>query len=426
MGLRQYMINRMVKKIRKNWGKSDAKRDEGLTTPKEVVRCDNLSYGPYGEWNLLDLYYTKDVTACQPTIINVHGVAWVYGSKEVYQYYCMELARRGFTVVNCNYRLAPENSYPAPLEDINQVLCFVKEHGEEYFADTENLFVVGDSAGAQLASQYLTIYSNPEYAALFNFALPEVTIRACALNCGLYDMKACALEGENNALAAYMGLEVMKRILAGKEIPESLHTVEYMTADFPPAFVMTSYHDSMKRYAEPFYQYLLKLGVSCELKEYGSKEQKEIAHVFHINCKLKEAKQCNDDECAFFRKYIRNREEENVEVTTLKQVTLEVAKQEVLPTELTYTITNHSEKDLNYGRDYCLQTEKDGKWYQVVPGQEVAITLELLWVPAGSVQKDKVNWEYFYGELKPGHYRIIKPVSDGEKRHMLAGEFMIP
>ncbi len=426
MSLKQFMINRMVKKIRKSWGKSDAKRDEGLVTPEDVIRHDNLSYGPYGEWNLLDIYYTKGITVCQPTIVNVHGGAWVYGSKEVYQYYCMELARRGFTVVNCNYRLAPENRYPDALEDINQVLRFLKEQGEAYFVDTENLFMVGDSAGAQLASQYLTIYSNPEYAELFAFDVPEVSIRACALNCGLYDMKACALAGKNNVLAAYVGMEVMKRILVGKEVPESLHTVEYMTGDFPPAFVMTAYHDSMKVHAEPFYQYLKKLGVDCELKEYGSKEQKEIAHVFHVNCKLPEAKLCNDEECEFFRKYIvAGCEEENMEVNTLQQVTLEINQEDVLATELAYTITNHSQKDLNYGRDYFLQVEKSGNWYQVVPAQEVAITLELLWVPAGSVQKDKINWEYFYGELKPGHYRLIKPVSDGEKRHLLSGEFVI-
>ena len=74
----------------------------------------------------------------------------------------MRLAQRGFTFVNFNYRLAPEYKYPTALEDINQVFLFIRDHAEEYAIDTNNIFVVGDSAGAQLATQYLIICTNPE------------------------------------------------------------------------------------------------------------------------------------------------------------------------------------------------------------------------------------------------------------------------
>lgn len=53
------------------------------------------------------------------------------------------------------------------------------------------------------------------------------------------------------------------------------------------------------------YQHLQELGVDSELKIYGSKEQEEIAHVFHVNCKLEEAVACNDAECNFFKRYIK-------------------------------------------------------------------------------------------------------------------------
>ena len=92
------MISEVVKDIRINWKISDDKRDEGLTTPEDIIRFDNISYGPIGDANLLDIYHQKKVTKPQKTIISIHGGGWVYGSKEQYQFYGMRLAQRGFTL----------------------------------------------------------------------------------------------------------------------------------------------------------------------------------------------------------------------------------------------------------------------------------------------------------------------------------------
>lgn len=293
------MLSKIVTDIRTNWAISDRERDEGLTTPEDIARYDDISYGSYGEWNLLDIYHKKDVKACQPTIVNIHGGGWVYGNKEIYQYYCMSLSQRGFTVVNFNYRLAPENKYPAALQDINRVFWFLKEHGKEYYVDTENLFVVGDSAGGQLASQYLTILTNPEFAKLFAFQTPDVRVRAAALNCGVYDTRNYIATGADEYLLEYVDKEKLS-----EDMLEGLDTIKYMTSDFPPAFVMSAYYDFAVANAEPMYRHLQSLSVPCELKIYGSKEQEEIAHVFHVNIKLPEAEKCNDEECAFFRRFV--------------------------------------------------------------------------------------------------------------------------
>ena len=55
----------------------------------------------------------------------------------------------------------------------------------------------------------------------------------------------------------------------------------------------------------------------------------------------------------------------------------------------------------------------------------MAITLELLWVPAGGKDTQRIVWEPFYGALPMGHYRIIKPVTDDRQRYLLAGEFTV-
>ncbi|MDD4368951.1 MAG: hypothetical protein PHP39_08450, partial [Oscillospiraceae bacterium] len=79
------------KKTRAEWLAGDTRRDAGLSTPAEIKRLDDLSYGPHGRFNLLDVYYTRETAGLLPVIINVHGGGYFYGSKEIYQYYCMDL-----------------------------------------------------------------------------------------------------------------------------------------------------------------------------------------------------------------------------------------------------------------------------------------------------------------------------------------------
>lgn len=94
--------------IREQFGKGDAIRDAGNTTPADVERHDNILYGSDPKWQILDVYRPKNHAGKLPVIISYHGGGWVYGTKEVYQWYCMSLAQRGFAVINYTYRLAPE------------------------------------------------------------------------------------------------------------------------------------------------------------------------------------------------------------------------------------------------------------------------------------------------------------------------------
>ncbi|MGB4661825.1 MAG: alpha/beta hydrolase, partial [Mobilitalea sp.] len=112
-------------KLRKEFGEGDAKRDAGLCTPEDIERVNNIQYGPDSVWNVLDVYRPKAESGKLPVIVIVHGGGWVYGDKEVYQFYGMNLAQRGFAVVNFSYRLAPEAKYPAPLEDTNLVITWM-------------------------------------------------------------------------------------------------------------------------------------------------------------------------------------------------------------------------------------------------------------------------------------------------------------
>ena len=276
---------------------SDKKRDAAIPLPEDVTECRNISYGPHGQWNLLDVYYPAGTSKPLPTIVSIHGGGYVYGSKEIYRRYGMDMAKRGFAFVNFNYRLAPKWKFPAPLADTNAVLQWVRANARRYHLDPERIVLVGDSAGAQLASQYAAIHTNPEYASLFELNLPKVTIRALGLNCGRYDMVNWMAKKRKGLALDYLG----------KEIPADdprLDVLGAVTGDYPPAYITTAHNDFLKADAEPMFRFLNSKGVICGWKCYGSPEQKNVAHVFHVNILLPEAIACNDDAAAFFRKYL--------------------------------------------------------------------------------------------------------------------------
>ncbi len=274
---------------------SDAERDAGLTTPPGVERFDDIQYGSDSQWNVLDVYRPKALSGKLPVIVSFHGGGWVYGDKNVYQFYCMELAKRGFAVVNYSYRLAPEYTYPAPYEDTNEVFRWLIANAERYGFDTDNIFGVGDSAGALGMAIYALIITDSKYAEYYDFTVPEgLSLKGLGLSCGLYKVKDSKT------------VSTLRDFLKKEDYPamlERLNVVDMVGSSFPPCFLMTAVGDFLRDESVRFAERLGKAGVRYEYKLYGT-EKEPLGHVFHCNVRLAEAAQANDDMCAFFRTLI--------------------------------------------------------------------------------------------------------------------------
>lgn len=274
-------------------GRNDRKRDRAIALPEGVTEHRNIPYSPHGKWGLLDVCHPHTAKAPLPTIVSFHGGGYVYGDKEVYRRYCMDLARRGFSVVNFSYRLAPKWKFPTPLVDANAVMEWICQNAAAYHLDPDRLFIVGDSAGAQLASQYAAIATNPAYASLFPFAVPRIKIRALGLNCGMYDASTLAAEKRESIAKDYLGTRLPAH-------DPRLQVLQNITDRFPPAHITTACHDFLRDCAQPMEAFLSAKGIKTQLNCYGSEEDETIGHVFHINIPLPEAVDCNDAQCEFF------------------------------------------------------------------------------------------------------------------------------
>ena len=277
--------------------KADRKRDSLIPLPLGITECRNISYGSHGKWNLLDVYYPNNTASPLPTIVSIHGGGYVYGSKEIYRRYGMDMARRGFAFVNFNYRLAPRWKFPTPLWDTNKVMEWICKNAERYHLDPNRIILVGDSAGAQLASQYAAIATNRAYAATFGMDVPDIRIRALGLNCGMYDMVVQANAPRKGIHLDYLGKDITS------DDPR-LQVLDAIGPGYPAAFITTSCHDFLRDQAEPMYAFLSSKGLVARWHCYGSEEDTSVGHVFHVNIPTPEAIRCNDDSAAFFKEVI--------------------------------------------------------------------------------------------------------------------------
>ena len=125
-----------------------------------IERISNIAYGDAGRSNLLDVYRSRSHSGTGPTLIHLHGGAFRVGSKsrEARPLF-YRLARRGWVCISANYRLRTQ--YPDQLEDVKKVLAWVREHGREYGADPNVVFVAGSSAGGHLASMAALTTNDP-------------------------------------------------------------------------------------------------------------------------------------------------------------------------------------------------------------------------------------------------------------------------
>jgi acetyl esterase len=88
-----------------------------------------------------------------PLLVFFHGGGFVFGDLDTHDAPCRVLCRHGgMHVLAVEYRLAPENKFPAPVEDARAALRWAQQHAAELGADPARVGIGGDSAGANLSA----------------------------------------------------------------------------------------------------------------------------------------------------------------------------------------------------------------------------------------------------------------------------------
>ncbi|MDT3932002.1 alpha/beta hydrolase, partial [Staphylococcus aureus] len=136
-----------------------ANKDKINIKNKNVRIYQNLTYNRVFPNSKLDIITPVDMSsnAKLPVIFWMHGGGYIAGDKQYKNPLLAKIAEQGYIVVNVNYALAPQYKYPTPLIQMNQATQFIKENKMNLPIDFNQVIIGGDSAGAQLASQFTAI-----------------------------------------------------------------------------------------------------------------------------------------------------------------------------------------------------------------------------------------------------------------------------
>lgn len=275
-------------------GAADTVKEMLPYTPDDVLENLDISYGDAGSNTTLDVYRPPGVTGPLPTVVWIHGGAWISGDKTNVDPYVKMIAAHGYTGVSLNYTVSPETVYPTAVNQLNDALAYLVEHALQLGIDPDRIIVAGDSAGSNLTSQLAVITTNPEYAKLVGVepALRPEQLRAVILNCGIYDVSGIPNApgiggwGFRIALWSYLGEKDWSNTPGGQE----MSTLDYVTKDFPTTWISGGNADPLTTtQSQPLAEKLDSLGVDVTSVFYPEDHEPALPHEYQFHLDFEDA-----------------------------------------------------------------------------------------------------------------------------------------
>ena len=214
----------------------------------------------------LRIYTPIDSEQPLPVLLFYHGGGMVIGTLDGYDTLCRQLAvHSGCIVVSVDYRLAPENKFPAAVEDAYAALVWVQEHAERFNGDAQCIAVGGDSAGGNLAAVVAILARDNHlpglvfqlliYPATASYA-DSASHRRCSE--GYFLERPTVLWFHNSYIRCDSDRQDFRY---APLITESLR-------DLPPALVIVAGYDPLRDEGVAYAQRLRDSGVGVQLQEY--------------------------------------------------------------------------------------------------------------------------------------------------------------
>lgn len=216
---------------------------------RRYLRHRNLSYGEAGIRNDLDIWHREDLPSDghAPVLVQIHGSAWVAGSKRGQGYPLMaHMAERGWVCVAINYSLAPAARWPAHIIDVKRALAWVKREIDQYGGDPDFVALTGGSAGGHLTA--LAALTPNEGVLQPGFEQADTSVVAAVPFYGVYDLL------DHSPKAPKEQEEFLTKIVIGAS-PEQAPQVwregspiNWLRQDAPPFFVL---HGAIDTFTPP-------------------------------------------------------------------------------------------------------------------------------------------------------------------------------
>ena len=211
------------------------------------------------------LYVPTGAPEPGPLLVFFHGGGWIYGDLDSHDPACRFLAEQsGVRVLSCDYRLAPEDPYPAAYDDCLAAYHWVLDHGDEIGADVDRLGVGGDSAGGTLAATVALTAAERGWPLAFQLLIyPGADMRGGTRSRELFGEHFILTHGFMDlARESYLPEDSLL------EDPMASPLLAEIPAGLAPAYVATAGFDPLRDEGEAYAERLAEAGVPVEVTRF--------------------------------------------------------------------------------------------------------------------------------------------------------------
>lgn len=250
---------------------------------ENILFLRNIDYNSEFSDGVLDIILPKNIKN-RSIIFWAHGGGYIGGDKTIVERYLALLANEGYAVININYSLAPKSRYPVPLKQMEEAYVFIKNNAKTYDLNIKNgIYFGGDSAGAQIAAQFVNIQTDKDYMKKVNAASGKIkiyqkaekkTINGTVLFCGPYNFNEL-IDPENNTMPLpfkKIGWAYFGNADPGNPNIALCNITQNIKKGYPPVFITDGNFLSFENQAKELVKALKKNKVYVKSVFYDKKE----------------------------------------------------------------------------------------------------------------------------------------------------------
>ena len=112
-------------------------------------------------------------------------------------------------------------------------------------------------------------------------------------------------------------------------------------------------------------------------------------------------------------------------IISFKDVKFYFEEDSLTPSQATFIIENTSSNEISFDEEYFLEKKAKNKWYELDTINDLFVNEPLYTLDIDEQFSKKLNWEYPYGKLPKGTYRLVKKIQVNKESKYITAEFTI-
>jgi len=224
-----------------------------------------------------------------PLLVNFHGGGWVLGDLDSDESMCKFLSKKsGYKVISVDYRLAPENKFPIPLQDCYESLIYFYENSKEFGINPEKISICGTSAGGNLSAAVALLLRDN------NKNIVKSQILFCPVTDNDFNTETYNEYVEGYGLDKAVMLWFWNHYVDGEITRYSAPNKDTKNSNLPKTYIITAECDILRSEAEKYYENIRK-NVDSKIEMFEG-----ALHGFNVNIgEITNAEICLDKVSSF-------------------------------------------------------------------------------------------------------------------------------